>query len=96
MLALSLLGCVTSDVDDRARARLRPSIFPDAVRLHHHAARSSDGLTLGVAGTIGLVWGALGFFGAISTAVNYAWGVEKQRSFWRHKLFSFVMLGLPA
>ena len=49
-------------------------------------------MTLGVAGTIALVWGALGVFGAISTAVNYAWGVEKQRSFWKHKLFSFVML----
>ena len=49
-------------------------------------------LSVGVAGTLGLVWGALGFFGAISTAVNYAWGVEKQLSFWKHKLFSFVML----
>ena len=48
--------------------------------------------TVGVAGTIALVWGALGVFGAISTAVNYAWRVEKQRSFWKHKLFSFVML----
>jgi membrane protein len=48
--------------------------------------------SVGVAGTIALVWGSLGFFGAISTAVNYAWGVEKQRSFWKHKLFSFVML----
>ena len=26
------------------------------------------------------------------TAVNYAWGVEKTRSFWKHKLFSFLML----
>ena len=49
-------------------------------------------MTVGVAGTLALVWGALGVFGAISTAVNYAWGVEKQRSFWKHKLFSFVML----
>ena len=24
--------------------------------------------------------------------MNYAWGVEKQRSFWKHKLVSFVML----
>jgi uncharacterized BrkB/YihY/UPF0761 family membrane protein len=24
--------------------------------------------------------------------VNYAWGVEKTRSFWKHKLFSFMML----
>ena len=50
-------------------------------------------MSFGLAGTIGLVWGAVGFFGALSTAVNYAWGVEKQRSFWRHRLFSFVMLG---
>ena len=49
-------------------------------------------LTIGVTGTIALVWGALGVFGAITTAVNYAWGVEKQRSFWKHKLFSFLML----
>ena len=48
--------------------------------------------TFGIAGTIALVWGAGGVFGAISTAVNYAWGVERQRSFWKHKLFSFVML----
>ena len=39
-----------------------------------------------------LVWGALGVFGAISTAVNHAWGVEKTRSFWSHRLFSFLML----
>ena len=30
----------------------------------------ADTITLGVAGTIALVWGALGVFGAISTAVN--------------------------
>lgn len=50
--------------------------------------------TFGVAGTIALVWGAGGVFGAISTAVNYAWGVERQRSFWKHKLFSFLMLAV--
>jgi len=55
-------------------------------------AFGTDGVTVGIAGTIALIWGALGVFGAISTAVNYAWGVEKQRSFWKHKLVSFVML----
>ena len=53
---------------------------------------ASNRLTFGVVGTVGLFWGALGFFGSISTAVNYAWGVEKQRSFWKHKLLSFIML----
>ena len=53
-------------------------------------------VSLGVTGTIALIWGALGVFGAISTAVNYAWGVDEQRSFWKHKLYSFLMLGLPS
>ena len=95
LLALALLG----GVDRRRRqpqrgARVRPPLLSRAVRFHHHAARRvpGDAVTVGVAGTLALVWGALGVFGAISTAVNYAWGVEKQRSFWKHKLFSFVML----
>jgi len=95
MLAFALLGRATADERERAAVfefvlQYFPSQFDfitrqlDEFRLHS--------TTLGVAGTIAIVWGALGFFGAISTAVNYAWGVEKQRSFWKHKLFSFLML----
>ena len=47
---------------------------------------------IGVAGAIGLVWASLGFFGAVTSAVNEAWGVEKQRSFLKHRLVSFLML----
>ena len=49
-------------------------------------------IRIGVGGAILLVWGALGVFGAISTAVNHAWGVEKTRSFLGHRVFSFLML----
>ena len=49
-------------------------------------------MQFGVAGSIALVWASLGVFGAISTAVNHAWGVEKQRSYLKHKLVSFLML----
>ena len=49
-------------------------------------------LRLGVGGAVALVWASLGFFSAISSAVNYAWRVEKPRSYLRHKLFSFFML----
>ena len=95
LLAFALLGSATKDVDDRNTVvdfvlRYFPSQF-EFVISQLDAFRGSR-FTLGVAGTIALVWGALGFFGAISTAVNYAWDVEKQRSFWKHKLFSFVML----
>jgi membrane protein len=41
-----------------------------------------------------MIWAAMGVFGAITTAVNHAWGVEKQPSYFKHKLISFVMLVL--
>jgi membrane protein len=95
LLAFALLGRAASDPNDR-RAVLDfvlqyfPSQFDFITKQLDAFGRNT--VTIGVAGTIALVWGALGVFGAISTAVNYAWGVEKQRSFWKHKLFSFVML----
>lgn len=39
-----------------------------------------------------LLWGAMGVFGAVTTSVNYAWGVEQPHGFWRHKLIAFIML----
>ena len=95
LLALALLGRSTADVKSRNAVltfvlRYFPAQF-DFITKQLDAFRT-DTVTVGVAGTIALIWGALGVFGAISTAVNYAWGVEKQRSFWKHKLFSFVML----
>ena len=95
LLAFALLGTATADENNRNSVfNFVLTYFPTQFDFLTHqldAFRNSRG-TLGVAGTIALVWGALGFFGAISTAVNYAWGVEKQRSFWKHKLLSFVML----
>lgn len=95
LLAFAMLGHATADDHDRAAVfdfvlRYFPSQF-DFISRQLDEFRTHS-LRLGVAGTIALVWGALGFFGAISTAVNYAWGVDQQRSYWKHKLFSFVML----
>jgi membrane protein len=95
MLALAILGHATSDAAARGAVldfvlRYFPSQF-DFITKQLDSFRSSN-LTFGVVGSIGLVWSALGIFGAISTAVNYAWGVEEMRSFWKHKLFSFLML----
>jgi membrane protein len=97
LLAFAMLGRATADVADRNSVlefvlRYFPTQF-DFITEQLDAFRGS-GFTLGVTGTIALVWGAVGVFGAISTAVNYAWGVEKQRSFWKHKLVSFIMLGV--
>jgi membrane protein len=95
LLAFATLGRITADDDNRnAVFRFVLQYFPsqfDFITRQLDSFRRS-GLTLGVFGTIGLVWGALGVFGAISTAVNYAWRVEKTRSFWKHRLFSFLMM----
>jgi membrane protein len=95
LLALAILGGATADDAKRNTVllfvlRYFPTQF-DFITRQLDSFRA-DQLAVGVTGTIVLVWGALGFFGAITTAVNYAWGVEKQRSFWKHKLFSFLML----
>jgi membrane protein len=95
LLAFALLGRSTADVNNRNEVlmfvlRYFPEQF-DFITAQLDAFRV-DTVTIGVAGTIALVWGALGVFGAISTAVNYAWGVEQQHSFWKHKLVSFLML----
>lgn len=95
LLAFALLGSATADEQDRATVlgfvlRYFPSQFDFIVRQLDEFRTHS--LQIGVAGTAALVWGALGFFGAITTAVNYAWGVDHQRSYWQHKLLSFLML----
>ena len=95
MLGLAILGNATSDVESRgAVLRFVLQYFPgqfDFITTQLDALAAS-GFGLGVAGSIFLIWGALGVFGAITTAVNYAWGVEKSRSYFKHKLFSFLMM----
>ncbi len=95
LLAFALLGRSTADVNNRTEVltfvlRYFPAQFDFITK--QLDAFSTNTVSIGVAGTIALVWGALGVFGAISTAVNYAWGVDEQRSFWKHKLVSFLML----
>jgi membrane protein len=95
LLAFAILASFTADVAaHNAVVGFVLQYFPkqfefinqqlDTLRTHR--------FSFGVVGTLALIWGALGVFGAISTAVNYAWGVEKTRSYWKHKLFSFFML----
>jgi membrane protein len=95
LLALSILGSMTTDEPTRNAVlnfvlRYFPRQFDFVTNQLDAFSRSSA--ALGVAGSVGLIWGSLGVFGAISTAVNHAWGVEKARSFWKHRLFSLLML----
>jgi len=53
-------------------------------------------IRLGIGGGLGLLWASQGVFGAISTAVNHAWAVERPRSFWGHRWFSLLMMSTAA
>lgn len=95
LLVISLLGTITADEGDRiAVLNFVFKYFPtqlDFVSNQLDEFRVAN-VRVGVAGALGLVWASLGVFGAITNAVNEAWGVEKQRSFWKHRLVSFLML----
>jgi membrane protein len=53
---------------------------------------SNAPLRLSVLGTIVTLWASMGVFGALTSAVNHAWGVERNYGFWKHKLIAFIML----
>ena len=95
LLVISLLGAVTADESQRlAVLTFVFRYFPtqlDFVTSQLDAFRQAR-IPVGVAGSIALIWSSLGVFGAITSAVNEAWGVEKQRSFLKHRLVSFLML----
>jgi membrane protein len=95
LLVISLLGSITADEGDRLAVltfvfRYFPTQF-DFVNTQLDAFRQTR-VQLGVAGGLALIWASLGVFGAVTSAVNDAWGVEKQRSFLRHRMVSFLML----
>jgi membrane protein len=95
LLVFSIIAGVTNSDSDRDAVlhfvfRYFPRQFDfvtDQLALMQRAQ-----VRLSVAGSILMVWAAMGVFGAITSAVNHAWGVEKQPSYFKHKLISFVML----
>ena len=95
LLALAILASATGSDADRDRVlgfvlRYFPLQF-EFIKQQLAALRQS-GFKLGIFGSVLMVWAAMGVFGAITSAVNHAWGVEKQPSYLKHKLISFVML----
>ena len=95
LLTFSILGSLTSNADRRTAVvsfllRYFPTQF-DFLSAQLDALQQTR-FRIGIGGALAMVWAALGVFSAVSSAVNNAWGVEKQRSYLHHKLFSFVML----
>lgn len=95
LLGLSVLGEMTTDTADRdAVVRFAFRYFPRQfafIQGQLDAFRETP-VTFGFWGVVALVWAALGVFNAVSSAVNHAWGVEKRRSFVKHRFVSFVMM----
>lgn len=95
LLIISLLGSIA--VDDADRLAVLGFVFRyfptrlDFVTTQLDAFREMR-LQVGVAGGLALMWASLGVFGAITSAVNDAWGADTQRSFLKHRLVSFLML----
>jgi membrane protein len=95
LLAIAMLGSVTADESDRvAVLTFVYRYFP--TKLDFVTSQLDQFIQtrveVGVAGGLALIWASLGVFGAITSAVNEAWGVEKQRSFLKHRMVSFLML----
>ena len=84
LLVFSLLGSITDNQEDRIAVltfvfRYFPTKLDFVTGQLSMMNRTS--VQLGVAGALALLWASLGVFGAITSAVNEAWGVERQRSF---------------
>ncbi len=95
LLAFSILGSVTAD--PQARAVIFDFVFRYFPRQFDFITTQLDALErarlrLGLAGSLLMIWAAMGVFSAITTAINHAWGVEKQPSYFKHKLIAFIML----
>lgn len=95
LLVLSILGSVTADPTDRAAVldfvlRYFPRQFEFVTT--QLASMQEARIRLGIAGSLLMIWASMGVFGAITTAVNHAWGVDRQPSYLKHKLISFLML----
>lgn len=95
LLLFSLIAGVTNTETDREAVlgfvlRYFPRQF-DFVTSQLKSMQEAR-VQLGIAGSILMVWAAMGVFGAITSAVNHAWGVDKQPSYFKHKMISFVML----
>lgn len=95
LLALSILGGVTVPGGETSKVlafvfSYFPTEFP-FVRDQLQELQTSP-FRIGVGGALLLIWASMGVFGALTSAINHAWGVDRQPSYLKHKLVSFIML----
>jgi membrane protein len=95
LLLFSVIGGLTAD--PLARDQVVTFVFQYFPQQFEFVTRQVDSFRnervgIGIGGGLALAYASLGVFNAMSSAVNHAWGVERNRSFIRHRLFSFVMM----
>jgi membrane protein len=94
LILLDLLGRFAVVHGDEPFLHLVQLVLPS--RLDFVVAQTDElsraPLRLSVISTVLIVWASMGVFSAVTTAVNYAWGVERPLSYFKNKLVSFVML----
>jgi membrane protein len=95
LLLFSVIGALTAD--PAARDSVVSFVFRYFPRQFDFLSGQIDSFRtnrvgIGVGGGLMLAYAALGVFNATTSAVNHSWGVEKRRSFIRHRLFSFLMM----
>jgi membrane protein len=93
LLVLAALGHITVGERGATLLQMLASVMPAKLEfLTQIEELSPRAVQMGAVSTVLMLWAAMGVFGAVTSAVNHAWGVEKPRSFFHHKLFSFLML----
>ena len=95
LLTFAILGSVAgTDTERTAILEFVLRYFPTKFEFVSAQLESMQqaSVRLGVAGSVLMIWAAMGVFGAVTSAVNHAWGVEKQPSYFKHKLISLLML----
>ena len=94
LLVLAVLGRVTVGHNDDTLLQLVGRAVPGHLDFlfTQIQALSEIRLKIGALGLFLALPASMGIFGAITTAINYAWGVEKRPSFWKHKLIALTML----
>jgi membrane protein len=94
LIALDVLGRLVVVHGDAPFLRLVALVVPS--QLDFVVAQTDElsraPLNLSVFSTVLIVWASMGVFTAVTSAVNYAWGVERPLSYLKTKLVSFVML----
>lgn len=96
LVVLALLGFVPVAGTDATLLQLIATAVPGNPAFLTAQIHELDQLRLQVTvvGFVLAMWGAMGIFGAITSAINHAWGVPKPPSFWKHKLIALTMLAV--